>query len=242
MALLSREIAAYDRMRGVLEADCFGKWVVWCATRRSWASTGTSSPPPRTRCGSSDAAPTSSAASARDRCACPRRPCTGRSDAGCGAAAGLAPLSPLPAVRFPARGRMMPRVNGHGGRIAVSAGGASARFPARDVRVRAWSGCGTFADGAARYTARCPVRSQPLPRHGAVSLLAGVRLGAFAGRGVVRWARATAPDLNSAVGGGKQAGRGPQTCSAAQPARAGLRGPRRNRPACSQRERRRGAA
>ena len=28
MALLSREIAAYDRMRGVLEVDCFGKWVV----------------------------------------------------------------------------------------------------------------------------------------------------------------------------------------------------------------------
>ena len=28
MALLSREIAAYDRMRGALEVDCFGKWVV----------------------------------------------------------------------------------------------------------------------------------------------------------------------------------------------------------------------
>ena len=28
MALLSEEIAAYDRMREVLEADYFGKWVV----------------------------------------------------------------------------------------------------------------------------------------------------------------------------------------------------------------------
>lgn len=28
MALLSQEIAAYDRMRNVLEVDHFGKWVV----------------------------------------------------------------------------------------------------------------------------------------------------------------------------------------------------------------------
>ena len=30
MALLSKEIAAYEKMRDVLESDHFGKWVIVC--------------------------------------------------------------------------------------------------------------------------------------------------------------------------------------------------------------------